>query len=76
MQIKITGISIIFCSGLIGISTLFLRYHYLCDIIMAIFLAFLSLGINYYIGLRTYRNNIKEYESIKRIMNDSPETMV
>ena len=76
VKIKLTGILIIYCSGLICISTLFLRYHYLCDIIMAIFLAFLSLGINYYIGLRTYRKYIKEYERIKRIMNDSPETMI
>ena len=76
LKIKFTGKLIIFCSFLIGISTLFLRYHYLCDIIMAIFLAFLSFGINYYIGLRRYKNHIKEYERIKRVMNDSPENMI
>ena len=76
VKIKFTGKLIIFCSGLIGFSTLFLRYHYLCDIIMAVFLAFLSFGINYYIGLRRYRKRIKKYETIKRIMNDSPEAMI
>ena len=43
---------------------------------MAIFLAFLSFGINYYFGLRRYKKNIKENERVSRIMNDSPEFMI
>ena len=54
------GISIIFFSIFIGIATLFLRYHYFCDILMAIFLAFLSFLINYYFGYeKYYKNNLK-----------------
>ena len=73
---KFSGKLIIFFSALIAFSTLVLRYHYICDIIMAIFLAFLSFGINYYFGLRRYKKNIKENERVSRIMNDSPEFMI
>lgn len=73
---KIAGQLIIFFSVLIAISTLFLRYHYFCDIIMAVFLAFLSFGINYFFGLKRYRKYNKEHESISKILNDSPDTMI
>ena len=36
------GIIVIICSFLIGLATLFLRYHYFCDILMAIIIAFLG----------------------------------
>ena len=73
---KIAGQLIIFFSVLIAISTLFLRYHYFCDIIMAVFLAFLSFGINYFFGLKRYRKYNKEHERISKILNDSPDTMI
>jgi hypothetical protein len=70
------GIIVIFCSFLISLATLFLRYHYFCDIIMAVFLAFVSFGINYFFGLRRYRKYVKEYQTHIKIMNDSPDTMI
>ena len=73
---KFVGKLIISCSGLIAIATLFLRYHYFCDIIMAVILAFLSFGINYYFGLVRYRRYRKEHETISKILNDSPDTMI
>ena len=56
----IMGIVIIFCSFLIGMATLFLRYHYFCDILAAIVCAFLSLSINYFFGYKIY---LKEKEN-------------
>jgi len=73
---KFTGKLIIYNSGLIAIATIFLRYHYFCDIIAAVIIAFLSFEINYCIGLKRYRKHIKEHQKIFRIMNDSPETMI
>ena len=73
---KFTGKLIIYNSGLIAIATIFLRYHYFCDIIAAVIIAFISFEINYIIGLKRYRNNIKQNQQIFRIMNDSPETMI
>ena len=72
----LAGKLILFFSGLIAFSTLFLRYHYFCDIIMAVFLAFVSFGINYFFGLRRYRKYVKEYQTHIKIMNDSPDTMI
>ena len=73
---KFTGKLIIYNSGLIAFATLFLRYHYFCDIIAAVIIAFISFEINYIIGLKRYRNKIKQNQKIFRIMNDSPETMI
>lgn len=73
---KFTGKLIIFFSGSIALATLFLRYHYFCDIIMAVFLSFLSFGFNYFFGLRRYRKYIKAYQINFKIMNDSPESMI
>ena len=73
---KFTGKLIIYNSGLIAIATIFLRYHYFCDIIAAVIIAFLSFEFNYFIGLKRYRKHIKEHQKIFRIMNDSPETMI
>ena len=73
---KFTGKLIIYNSCLIAFATLFLRYHYFCDIIAAVIIAFLSFEINYFIGLKRYRKHIKEHQKIFRIMNDSPETMI
>ena len=50
----LTGYVIIFCSFLIGLATLFLRYHYFCDIVAAVICAVLSLVINYYFGYKIY----------------------
>ena len=73
---KFTGKLIIYNSGLIAFATIFLRYHYFCDIIAAVIIAFISFEINYIIGLKRYRNKIKQNQKIFRIMNDSPETMI
>lgn len=56
----IMGIVIIFCSFLIGMATLFLRYHYFCDILAAIVCSLLSLSINYFFGYKIY---LKEKEN-------------
>ena len=48
------GQIVILISILIALSTLFLRYHYFCDILMSIILAFLSFFINYYFGYKKY----------------------
>ena len=48
------GIIVIFCSFLIAMATLFLRYHYFCDIIAAICCSFLGLIINYFFGYKIY----------------------
>ena len=73
---KLAGKIIILSCGLISLATLFLRYHYFCDIIAAVFLSLLSFGINYYFGLRRYRKYIKEHEINIKVMNDSPEMMI
>ena len=54
----LVGTIIIFSSFLIGMATLFLRYHYFCDIIAAIICSLLSLFINYFFGYRKYLNNL------------------
>ena len=41
------GIIIIIFSFLIGLATLFLRYHYFCDLLMGVFVALLCFYINY-----------------------------
>ena len=51
------GIIVIILSIFIGLATLFLRYHYFCDILMAIFLALLSFLFNYCFGYRKYCKN-------------------
>ena len=51
------GKIIILLSILIVLSTLFLRYHYFCDVLMSIILAFLSFYINYYFGYKKYYKN-------------------
>ena len=68
------GIIVIFFSFLISLATLFLRYHYFCDIIAAIICAVLALIFNYYFGYKIY---LKEYEKnrkkliIKNSINNS-----
>ena len=71
---NLAGKMIISFSLLIAFATLFLRYHYFCDIIMAVFLAFLSYEINYCFGLRRYIKNIKNDGKIFKELNDSPES--
>ena len=59
------GINVIICAFLIGLATLFLRYHYFCDIIAGILLSFLSFLINYYFGYKKYLNMLeKEVENV------------
>ena len=78
MKNYLIGTNIIICSILIGLATLFLRYHYFCDILMAIFLAFLSHLINYYLGYKKFLDSLeKDRGKINNevsINNDTPET--
>ena len=69
------AIIVIICSFLISLATLFLRYHYFCDILMAIILAFLGFSINYCFGYRRYKNNFKDEISQKvRIIHNLAES--
>ena len=54
------GLVVIFNDVLIALAALFLRYHYFCDIVMAIFLAFLSFELNYFFGYKKYLNYKKK----------------
>ena len=56
----LVGTIIIISSFLIGMATLFLRYHYFCDIIAAILCSLLSLFINYFFGYKKYLNNLEK----------------
>jgi len=59
------GLIVIFNTVLIALATLFLRYHYFCDILMAIFLAFLSFELNYFFGYKKYLNYKKKEKEDK-----------
>ena len=48
------GIIVIFFSFLIAMATLFLRYHYFCDVVAAVVCSFVALFINYFFGYRIY----------------------
>ena len=78
MKNYLIGTNIIICSILIGLATLFLRYHYFCDLLMAIFLACLSHLINYYFGYKKYLDSLeKEKGKINNevsINNNTSET--
>jgi membrane-associated phospholipid phosphatase len=78
MKNNFIGIIIIIFSILIGLATLFLRYHYFCDILMAAFLSFLSFLINYYCGYKKYLNVLeKEKQTISTdisIDNNVPDS--
>ena len=67
------GIVIILCSFLIVFATLFLRYHYFCDIIAAVICSFLGLSINYFFGYKIYlKESEKKRKNLKiRDMNKS-----
>ena len=60
MKKYIMGIIIITFTTLIGLATLFLRYHYFCDLLMAVILSFLSYLIICHFGYKKYLNREKE----------------
>ena len=66
------GLIVIFFTILISLATLFLRYHYFCDILMAWFLALLSVIINYWFGYRKYFKN--KCNEVDVIINNYPES--
>ena len=66
------GLIVIFFTILISLATLFLRYHYFCDILMAWFLALLSFIINYWFGYRKYFKN--KCNEVDVIINNYPES--
>ena len=50
----ILGVIVIIFSFLIAMATLFLRYHYFCDILAAMVCAFIAIIVNYFFGYRIY----------------------
>ena len=78
MKNYLIGVTVIICSILIGLATVFLRYHYFCDIIAGIFASCLSFFINYYFGYKKYLNLLeKENAKINKtiiIDNQSPDS--
>lgn len=73
MQNYVIGVTVTICSFLIGLATLFLRYHYFCDILMAAILSCLSFVINYYFGYKKYLNSLNKYKDINevRVVNET-----
>ena len=72
MKNNLTGIIVVICSILIGFATLFLRYHYFCDVIIAIILSYLSFFINYHFGFKKYLISLekeKENEKINSVIS-------
>ena len=67
------GIIVIICSFLIVLATFFLRYHYFCDILMGIILAFIGFTINYCFGYRRYKKKVFKIKEVK-ILSNSPES--
>ena len=45
-------------------ATMFLRYHYFCDVVAAIVCSFIALFINYFFGYRIYLKK-KEKKNLK-----------
>ena len=78
MKNNLTGIIVIICSILIGLATLFLRYHYFCDVVMAIICAYLSFFINYIFGYKKYLISLeKEKEKMNSVIdieNQGPDS--
>ena len=64
MKNYLIGTVIIVFTILIGLATLFLRYHYFCDILMAVILSYLSFLINYHFGYKKYLNKEKQRENL------------
>ena len=66
------GIIIIIFSFLICLATLFLRYHYFCDLLMGVLVALLSFYINYCFGFKKSLK-YKKYYKIKNINSSPPQ---
>ena len=67
----LTGYIIIFCSFLIAMATLFLRYHYFCDILAAIVCSIVAVMINYCFGYRIYLKKIRRKSLKAKDLNNS-----
>ena len=65
------GIFIVFCSFLIAMATLFLRYHYFCDILAAIVCSLLAIFFNYCFGYKKYLKNLEKNKLNIRINNSN-----
>ena len=74
MKNYLMGITIIICSILIGLATLFLRYHYFCDLLAAALLAILGFLINYYFGYKKYLDSLEKINSEIIIDNQGNNT--
>lgn len=78
---KWKGLILLFCCINIALATLFLRYHYFADIIMAVCLAGYSYFIAYYFGYRHYLNEVKKYKenynnSVVKISNTIDDAII
>ncbi len=60
---KAQGFILLFFASMVLLATLFLRYHYFCDLIMAILIAYVSFLINYHFGFKKYLNEMREINS-------------
>ena len=61
MKRYISGSIAFIFSFLIALATLFLRYHYFCDVLCAILISIVSFIIPYYVGFKNERIE-NEYE--------------
>ena len=73
MKNYFVAIIVISCSTLIGLATLFLRYHYFCDIVMAVILAYLSYFINYHLGYKKYLKKMRNEVNNTRVIQIDQE---
>lgn len=60
MKKKLEGFILLFCSSMIALATLFLRYHYFSDLLCALSLSGYSFLVNYYLGYRYYLKEIQK----------------
>ena len=67
----ILGGFVIFFSFLIASATLFLRYHYFCDILAAIVCSVVAVMINYFFGYRIYLKKIRRKSLKAKDLNNS-----
>ena len=74
MREYLVGTIVTILAILTALATLFLRYHYFCDILMGAFLSLLSFMICYFCGYRHYYKSINKAGSNDLVIVTSPES--
>jgi len=74
MREYLVGTIVTILAILTALATLFLRYHYFCDILMGAFLSLLSFMICYFCGYRHYYKNINKAGNNDLVIVISPES--